>query len=62
MRARYRDAIDWIARYDSAGDNDALDPECAGALITACLVADVFGKTNEQVGQAIVARRKKLNE
>ena len=44
--ARYRDAIDWIARND---DTEWLD-DGPGAVpsVTLCLVADVFGKTEEQ--------------
>lgn len=59
-RASYRDAIEWIALNDSAGDDDATDPEVAGCLVTAVLVADLFDVSSEQVGRDIVRYRKKV--
>lgn len=60
-RASYREAIDWVAQMDSAGDDDALDPEVVGNLITAILVADIFGVESERVGKDVVRRRMVLN-
>ena len=61
-RASYRDAIDWIAQMDSAGDDDAMDPEVASSLITAVLVADIFGASAEKVGRDVVRRRQTLKK
>lgn len=43
--ARYKDAIAWIARED---DTDWIE-EGAGLSVTASMVADLFGKPDEQV-------------
>ena len=47
-RASYRDAIDWITQNDDTewlhDEGDDLIPS-----VTACLVADVFGRTAEEV-------------
>lgn len=59
-RASYRDAVDWIANNDSAGDPDALDAEAAGSLVSAVLVADIFEVPSDKVGADIVRRRRKL--
>ena len=56
-RASYKDAIDWIAHMDSAGDDDALEVESVQHLITAVLVADIFDVPQEKVGQDVVNRR-----
>jgi hypothetical protein len=58
-RASYRDAIEWIAGNDSAGDHDALDPEAAGSLVSSVLVADIFDVPSDKVGADIVRVRKK---
>lgn len=59
-RASYKEAIDWIARMDSGGDDDADDPEVVSALVTAILVAEIFDVDSDKVGADIVRRRKKL--
>ena len=59
-RASYREAINWIAENDSAGDDDALDPDTAGSLVSSVLVADIFDVPSEKVGRDIVAQRRKL--
>ena len=61
-RASYRDAIDWIAQNDSAGDSDALDPEAAMYLVSSVLVADIFDVPSERVGRDVVRRRQQLKE
>jgi len=58
-RASYRYAVAWIAENDSAGDDNALDPEVVSELITAQLVADLFDVPPEKVGRDIVRYRKK---
>lgn len=58
-RASYRDAIEWVALNDSAGDSDALDPEVAGALVSAVLVSDIFDVPSYKVGADIVHIRRK---
>lgn len=60
-RASYREAIDWIAQMDSAADDDALDIEKVGELITSVLVADIFGVTAGRVGVDVVRRRKAID-
>jgi hypothetical protein len=59
-RASYREAIAWISDNDSGGDADALDPEVAGSLVSAVLVADIFDVPSEKVGADIVRYRKKV--
>ena len=59
-RASYRYAVAWIAENDSAADDDSLDPEVVSELITAQLVADLFGVPDEKVGRDIV-RLRRLN-
>lgn len=56
-RASYRAAIAWIAENDSNGEDDRLDAEVVSSLITAILVADVFGVPTEKVGRDIVRHR-----
>lgn len=55
MRASYRIAIGWIAFNDDCNIGD----EDHGYLISICLVADLFGKSQETVARAVLARRKK---
>lgn len=54
-RASYRDAIDWVAQNDCPGDDG--DP---AELVSACLVADIFGVSREKVGADVARLRKKL--
>lgn len=58
-RASYREAIAWIADNDDGGSEDALEPTVVSKMITACLVADLFGVDSERVGNDIVRYRKK---
>ena len=60
-RASYRDAIDWIAQNDSAGDDDAYEPERVRELVSSVLVADIFGVESERVGRDVVKRREYLD-
>lgn len=57
-RASYRDAIDWIANNDSDGEDEHAE-ESVSMLVTACLVADIFGVARERVGRDVVRLRKK---
>jgi hypothetical protein len=61
-RASYRDAIDWIAQNDSAGDDDADDPEVVGHLVSSVLIAEIFGVECERVGRDVVRRRSALDK
>lgn len=58
-RASYKAAIAWVAENDSAADADSLDPVVVSELITAQLVADIFGVPPEKVGRDVVRYRKK---
>ena len=55
--ASYKDAIDWIAHNDGAGDDEALDVDSVSYLVTSVLIADIFGVTPERVGKNVVERR-----
>lgn len=59
-RASYRDAVDWVAQMDSAGDNDADKPEVVAELVSCGLVAAIFGVEQIRVGTDVVRRRAKL--
>lgn len=56
-RASYRHAIEWVAENDSAGNDDATDPNICAELITAVLVADIFDVPSEKVGEDIALHR-----
>lgn len=58
-RASYRAAIAWIAENDSAGDDNALDPQSVAELVTTLLIADLFGVEPARVGQDVVRYRAK---
>lgn len=60
-RASYRHAIDWIAQMDSAGDDGADDPKTVSELVSAQLVAEIFGVGDERVGHDVVMRRRALD-
>jgi hypothetical protein len=60
--ASYKDAVQWIAINDGAGDtpgwmkwDDAL-PAVDG-LVTVCLVADVFDRDQDQVAADVLRAR-----
>ena len=54
-RARYKDAIEWIAANDNAGNGDSLDE--IAAYISVALVADVWGVPDGVVAEAVRAAR-----
>lgn len=58
-RASYKAAIAWVAENDSAADADSLDPVVVSELITAQLVADLFGVPAAKVGRDIVRYRER---
>lgn len=51
-RASYRDAVDWCAQNDSAGDDDP--------PVSVCLVADLFDVPQAKVAADVIKRRIKL--
>ncbi len=55
-RGSYRKAIQWIADNDESGVE--MTPEECGELVTACLVAEIFGVSFEKVGRDIFRARK----
>lgn len=57
MRASYRHAVQWIAVNDNAGNGDT-EEEVRG-YVTTGLVADLFGKTDEQVARDVMRARQK---
>lgn len=58
-RPTYREAITWIAVEDAPGDNDP--PDMLRGYLTvclvACLVADLFGKDQDQVALDVYKER-----
>lgn len=58
--ARYRDAIEWIAHNDDTewAENDP-DEACGTTSVTAALVADLFGKDDQQVRKDVRAALKR---
>lgn len=59
-RASYREAVDWIAQNDSAGDCDACEEPVVAAYPTTVLVADIFGLDAQRVARDVVRRRRQL--
>lgn len=59
-RASYREAIAWIALNDSAGDQNANDPNEVMHLTSAALISDLFQVDQLKVGQDVVKYREKL--
>lgn len=58
-RASYRYGIAWVAMNDSAGDDNRLEPDEVGYLVSSLLIADLFDVPPERVGADIVRYRKK---
>lgn len=54
----YRRAIIWIAYNDDPGSSHAFSVKHVSQMVSVVLVADIFGKTPEQVAKAVVRRRK----
>ena len=57
--ATYKQAIDWILNND---DTDWVNNNPDLPSVTACLVADLFGKTDEQVLDSLRKRKKILKK
>lgn len=53
-RASYRHGIDWIALNDGVEERD---PETIATQISVCLLADLFGKTPQQVAFDVLKSR-----
>lgn len=49
-------AINWIAHNDEPGESD---PEVVATQLTVVLIADLWGKTPEEVAQLVLKRRQK---
>lgn len=56
-RASYRDGVAWIALNDEAGSEDRLNEEVVKSYISTILLADLFGKPEEDVAKDIVRYR-----
>lgn len=57
MRANYKNAIGWIVLED---DTDWLDDEHGSPSVTACMLADVWGKPIETVTNDIRRERERV--
>lgn len=60
--ASYREAVQWIAHNDGAGDTPATMTwaeafDAVDGLVTVCLVADVFSKDQETVAADVLRAR-----
>ena len=55
VRASYREAVEWIAENDNAGNGDTLDE--IAAYISTALVADLWRKDAADVARDIMRRR-----
>jgi hypothetical protein len=56
-RASYRAGVDWIALND---DPTIMDAEVVASLISVCLLADLFEKSQEDVARDVIRQRKKF--
>lgn len=56
-RASYRHGVSWIALNDNSGGDDRLDAESVKGYISTLLLADLFGKPEEDVARDIVKYR-----
>jgi hypothetical protein len=56
-RASYREACEWIAANDNAGNGD--DEEAVAGYVSTLLVADLFGVEPGRVGRDVMRRRKR---
>ena len=60
-RARYTDAIDWIAAYDDTEWLNDAEEELI-LSVTASLVADLFGRTDADVTRDLRRALKRLHD
>jgi len=59
-KASYKTGVDWIARMDESGSDNALVESVVAEYISTCLLAEVFGHTREKVAKDVVRRRIKI--
>lgn len=60
-RASYREACDWIAQFDEAGNGaSSFDEEEVAGLVTVVLLADIFDVESAKVAKDVVRRRKAI--
>lgn len=52
--------VDWIALNDESGGDERLDVSSVASYISTALLADLFGKTPEDIAKRIVRRREQL--
>lgn len=57
--ATYKQALDWIIWND---DTDWIDAHPDTPSVTACLVADLFGKTLSRITADLIRRRKQTEK
>lgn len=57
-RASYRSGVAWIAMNDDSGSPDATDETVVAGYISTCLLADLFGVTQERVARDVVRYRR----
>lgn len=53
---KWRFGVEWIALNDEPTERD---PEAVASLISVALLADLFGKTTEDVAKAVLQYRKR---
>lgn len=56
---KYRAGVRWIAVNDEPGEQQV---SVVAGFISVALLADLFGKTQEQVARAVVRERKQSNK
>ena len=61
MAASYRSAIEWMALNDDTEWVKDGEPDC-GLSVTAALVADLFGKTDEKVKRDLARAVAKMKQ
>ena len=57
----YRDALRWILSNDDTDWLDQGDTPAQFISVTACLVADIYSRTNEEVAADLLEMREKEN-
>lgn len=60
-RPTYREAVEWIARNDNDGDKGAFDLAVVRDYLTVAFVADLFGKEQDTVAQAVIDCRAEIH-
>ena len=57
MRASYRVGVAWIANNDDDGGDGRQDESVVASYISTALLADLFGKTTEDVAKDVISYR-----